>query len=320
MPISPLCNSFALLDTSSEEVERFTMNLKSDCAAGVDGITTRVLKMAKTTLVPFLVCIFNSCFKKAIFPDVLKKSIVVPIYKGGGERKSIDNYRPILLLPVISKILEKIINTRLMNYLESNHLISNSQFGFRTGRSAEDAVHELTDFLIRKINVKTKCLTIFMDLRKAFDTVSFSHLQNKLEHLGIRGEQLIFLCDYLHNRTQKVKIGGNMSEEIRIECGVPQGSILGPSLFLCYINEVCELKIDNCKIISYADDTTPTFYEDTWVEVYKTAQKGFDKVCQWLAANSLSLNTTKTKYITFSSRNNLKDTVRNLNIFAHNSA
>ena len=290
-------DSFALMMASQEEVENIILNLKT-CAEGGDGISSITLKKLKDFLVPPLTHLFNRCLEEGVFPTALKKSIVIPIHKCG-KRDCITNYRPISLLPSLSKILEKIINKRLINYLENKNLLSESQFGFRTGRSTDDAVHIFTDFVIRQLDNKKKCLTIFLDLAKAFDTVSFPILLQKLETLGIRGNQLRLFRNYISDRTQSVKVGGVFSKENMINFGVPQGSIIGPTLFLCYINELTNLKIANCKILSYADDTTLTFYGDSWEEVYNYAQSGFNVVCSWLAANSLTLNASKTKFLPF---------------------
>lgn len=131
---------------------------------------------------------------------------------------------------------------------------------FRQGRSTDDAVHFCTDFVAQKLDSEYKCLTIFLDLKKALDTVSLSKLRSKLETLGIRDAQLSLFTSFLTSRKQQVRIGDNLSEERSLDVGVPQGSVLGFSLFLCYINDFCQMKLQHCNIISYAGDTTLTFY------------------------------------------------------------
>lgn len=294
----PLSDSFVLMETTREEVESTIMSLKSDSAVGWDGISAHTLKAIKEVVAPVLTVLINKSLNHGVFPGALKKSIVVPVYKSGN-RDCITNYRPISLLTATSKVFEKIMNKRINNFLEAKNLLSESQFGFRAGRSAEDAIHSFTDFVIQKIDNKKKCITIFLDLAKAFDTVSFPILIDKLEALGIRGTQLSLIRSYLEDRTQRVRIDSVLSQDANVYYGVPQGSIVGPTLFLCYINELCQMKLRNCKIISYADDTTLTFYHDTWEGVFDCAQEGFNIVRNWLAANYLTLNTEKTKYIAF---------------------
>lgn len=260
--------------------------------------------------------ICNICLSTGVFPTDLKKSLIHPIHKSGS-RDCVNNYRPISILPALSKILEKVINKQLINYLESKKLLSENQYGFRSGRSTNDAVHQLTDTIVTKLDEKRKVLTIFLDLAKAFDTVSAPLLLKKLEHLGIRGTQLRLFHSYLSGRMQRVVVDEWLSDNCEINIGIPQGSILGPTLFLVFINDLCQLNLDNCKIITFADDTALLFYGDTWEEVYRSAQIGFAKVISWLNNNFLTLNTDKTKYITFSLTNNYYIHNSSLNITAH---
>lgn len=292
-------NSFVLLEVTEDEIESHILDLKTDCAVGYDGLSAKMIKLVKDTIVPPLTHIFNSCLKSGIFPNALKKSIICPIHKAG-DRGIINNYRPISILPTLSKILERIINNRLVKFIAHNNLLSKNQFGFRSGKSSEDALLTYTNTIAKGLDEGKKCLTIFLDLAKAFDTVSIPLLLGKLESMGIRGKQLDLFESYLSNRTHRVKIDELTSDDLPMLYGVPQGSILGPTLFLCYINDLCDLNIQQCNIVSYADDTTLTFTADTWTEVFSRAQNGFNIVSHWLAANCLTLNSDKTKYVTFS--------------------
>lgn len=291
-------NSFFLGDTDEREVEQIIMGLRTTCAMGVDQISNKILKDFKDFLVPPITFIFNQCLQLGIFPRDLKVSKVLPIHKGG-DRDRVNNYRPISILPSLSKILEKIINKRLVNYLEKNNVLSKNQFGFRQNKSTDDAVLSLTEFVATKLDNSKKCISIFIDLAKAFDTVSVPLLMNKLEKIGIRGAQLELFKDYLSERHQCVSIGEHTSALLPILYGVPQGSILGPTLFLIYINNLLSM---NMKLISYADDTALLFSADSWEEAFTEAQRGFNAVGSWLRRNLLSLNVEKTKYMTFSIR------------------
>lgn len=294
--------SFVLLDTDEGEVERLILNLKSVCSVGWDSIPNYLLKENRQLLVPVLTYIFNRCLQEGTFPKVLKKSVIIPIYKNG-HKNNVTNYRPISILPSLSKILERIINSRIIKYLEANDLLSENQFGFRTGKSTSDAVHELVDHLVRNIDAGKKTVGIFVDLAKAFDTVSIPLLLNKLDRLGIRGNQLKLIEDYLSNRYQCTRIDDIISDDLPVSYGVPQGSVLGPTLFLIYLNDLCDLKLEGGKIISYADDTALIFSANKWEDVYGMAQAGFNTVCHWFKRNMLTLNAEKTVYIPFSIRN-----------------
>lgn len=314
LPAQP--NSFVLLDTDENEVERILMSLKSDSSPGWDDISTRFLKHVKSEVIPIITHLANICFKKGIFPDHLKKSTITPIYKGG-DREEMSNYRPISILPAISKIIEKLLNVRILKYLNKFNLLSPNQFGFRQSKSCEDAVTFLTSSVINKLDKGQKCLTIFLDLMKAFDTVSIPDLLYKLESFGIRGTPLDLFKDYLSNRKQRVKLSQYTSDDMNISYGVPQGSVLGPTLFLVYINDLCNLKIKNAQIISYADDTAITFTGTTWHETKESAELGMIQIVDWLNNNLLTLNTLKTKYICFSISNHTQP-LEDYHIRVHN--
>lgn len=300
-------NSFVLLETDEVEVMSIIDSLKTSNTVGWDNISTRTIKDNKNHFVKPLTYICNLAFETGIFPDAFKKSIILPIHKSG-DKKLQSNYRPISILPNLSKVLEKILNKRLIIFLEKYGLLSDRQYGFRVGKSTAQAVTELNDYVVRALYDGRKCLAIFLDLAKAFDTVSISLLLEKLEHLGIRDKQLQLLKSYLTNRMQSVKIGKHISTELPVNYGVPQGSILGPTLFLVYFNDICNLQIDNGKLIAFADDTVLLLSAKTWKDVFSVAQTNFNTITLALQNNLLSLNATKTNVVTFSLRNkNLPD-------------
>lgn len=312
-------NSLVLTETDEEEVNTVINGLKNECSVGWDGISNKIIKLCKPFLVPILTYIINLCFTRGIFPTALKKSVVVPIYKDG-DRDCVGNYRPISLLPAFSKILEKIINNRLVNYLEKYNIFSKNQHGFRKGKSTTDAVQDLNEFLTQNLDAGQKCLGIFLDLAKAFDTVSVSILINKLQDIGVRGVQLQIFESYLSGRSQQVKIGTYLSDAMPITHGVPQGSILGPTLFLIYINDICLTELTHGKLVAYADDTALVFAADSWREVFEAAQNGLNDITAMLNNNDLSLNTNKTKYICFSIRNTISSQNLKSNLIIHKCA
>lgn len=308
-------NSIGLLTTDEEEVLGIIRALKNDCAVGFDGVSTKVIKESAVILTPIITYICNLCMSNGAFPQIFKTSLITPIHKGGN-RDCAENYRPISILPAISKILEKLINKRLTAYLEKYNILAPTQFGFRSGRSTEHAVSELTNYIVDKLDNKTKVIGVFLDLAKAFDTVSVPILVRKLELIGIRGNTLNLFKDYLSGRNQKTKVNDVVSEAEDIGFGVPQGSVLGPSLFLVYVNELCNLKLKQGKIFSYADDTALIFVGKTWAEVQTYAEQGLHRVTEWLRENLLSLNVDKTKFIAFS---NTRRKLPSLTITAHSN-
>lgn len=291
-------SSFVLYETDLQEVDSILVGLDSKSSPGWDEIPTKFLKLARDLVVPLISRLANLCFKKGIFPTALKKSVVTPVHKGG-DADDVSNYRPISVLPCISKIIEKLLNCRLIAYLNKNNILSNSQFGFRKGRSTQDAVLELTSEIINKVDKGDKCLAVFLDLKKAFDTVSVPILLRRLETIGIRGVALSIFESYLKDRKQQVKINDLLSHEESVVYGVPQGSVLGPTLFLLYINELCNIRVSAGRIISYADDTAIVFFGVSWATVKNAAETGLAEIASWLNANLLTLNVLKTNFICF---------------------
>lgn len=308
--------SFAFLATDPLEVYKILMSLKSNSAPGWDNVSTRFLKLANELVVPVISHLANLCFEHGIFPAALKKAIITPVYKNG-DKSEVSNYRPISVLTAISKVLEKLVNNRLINYLSKIDFLSKSQYGFRRNHSTQDAVSALTSHIVENVDRGQKCIAVFLDIKKAFDTVSVPILIKRLEDIGIRGVALSLFSDYLNGRTQQVKIGQYISSESSVAYGVPQGSVLGPTLFLIYINSLCNMNINAGRVFSYADDTSIVFVGNTWESVRRAAETGLAEVASWLKANLLTLNTEKSNFIAFTNYNSTQPG-NSFKIYIHN--
>ena len=212
-----------------------------------------------------------------------------------------SNYRPIAILPVFSKILEKIIYHRLYDFLQNKNILTDNQFGFRKKYSTSLAIFNLTESVLKEMEKGNFCIGLFMDLSKAFDTIDHHILLNKLEYYGVRGIARQWFSSYLHQRTQYVMVNGVKSSIQCNNCGVPQGSVLGPLLFLIYINDIVNSS-NLFRFSLFADDTVATLSGKNLQTLVSSVNKEISNVSLWFKANKLSLNHSKTNYIIFRTR------------------
>ena len=259
-----------------------------------------IYKYLANLLAPTISSLYNSTLLDGIFPSCLKLGKVTPIFKKDN-KKEVANYRPIATQPILSKIFEKLTYNRIMSFIDKYCLFYKGQFGFRKGINTSDALTEYLDVINDTLNEGEYIVTVFLDFQKAFDTVQHDILLDKLHHLGFRGNIHSWFASYLSGRSQYVCISDVESSIEHISVGVPQGSTLGPLLFLLYINDMhrCSKLL---KLIHFADDTT-AFHREPDVDLIKRDIEGeLVSVAQWLMANRLSFNVNKSTCMVTSNR------------------
>lgn len=291
----------AVYETDQLEIINIVHQLKISTSKGNDGILPKIINDTINELAAPLSAIFNLSLNKGVFPDQLKIARVVPIYKND-DRTSVNNYRPISVLPFFSKIIERLMYNRTLDFLNKNEILAKNQYGFRENHSTSMALIKLIDQITEELNNKQFSIGIFIDLSKAFDTIDHSILIQKLQRYGIRGIALDWFKSYLQNRQQYVSIGDKNSSLRPVFCGVPQGSIMGPLLFIVYINDITNVsKLAN--LIMFADDTN-LFYSHNNLDILcDDINNDLLLISSWFKLNKLSLNIKKTNFMIFRSKN-----------------
>ena len=273
-------------------------SFKPKTSTGNDNISMMVLKFFSKEIATPLSTLFNKSFSEGTFPNGMKTSKVVPIYKAK-DQQQFTNYRPISLLPSISKVLEKAVHKRLYSFLLRNNVLHNNQFGFRPKHSTEIAIAELVSDILLAFERNESTIATFLDLSKAFDTIDHKILTDKLEHYGVRGITGEWFKSYLDDRQQFVQYRGVSSKTKYVSCGVPQGSVLGPLLFIIYINDLPS-NITQANTIMYADDTTLYLSGTNNKQLHSIMNTQLDIISDWFKSNKLSVNASKSNFITFS--------------------
>ena len=294
-----IADSVLFNPTSFDEVFKIIHKFKNKSSTGLDNTSPKVFKHFPDKVINCYVHIFNLSITQGKFIECFKTAKVVPVYKSKNKHE-MSNFRPISLLPVASKILEKIIHVRLYSFLSRNVFFLKNQFGFRANHSTDLAASLLINQICDALNNKQKVMSVFLDMSKAFDCVDHNILLQKMLTYGVRGNAFSWFKSYLSERHQRVEFNGTLSENTcKVECGVPQGSILGPLLYLIYINDINQC-LTHCHVTLYADDTTLIVTAKTYEDLYRFVNEDLSALSKWLCLNKLTMNIKKTKYITYS--------------------
>ena len=309
---NPIEQSINLRATNPFEIKTMLEHIDPKKSTGSDDMPAKFLTISASVIAEPSSRLFNLSITSGQYPDSLKIAKVLPIFKKG-EHTDMNNYRPISILTHINKIFEQLICKQMKSFLTKHNVYYDYQYGFREKHSTEHALIEITDSIKCALDSKQLVCGIFVDLKKAFDTVNHKILLEKLNKVGIRGTDNNLISNYLTNRYQYVQIDNTRSRLLPINYGVPQGSVLGPLLFTLYINDLANCTTKG-KIRIFADDTAVYFECKNIKEMMHTSTEIMKRLDDWFAANLLTLNTDKSYFCIFRTTNNhMLDTQRKLN-------
>ena len=295
------CRSIYLNPVCIEEIKKIILELKNKKSVGDDCVSVKMIKESIDILSPILCTICNKMFESGNYPESLKLAKIVAIYKGNDCTEP-SNYRPIALLSNLNKIFEKVIYSRLSSFFEQEKFFYKKQYGFRAGYSTEKAAIELIDQISSNINKNKVCGLLFIDLKKAFDSLRLETILDKASKAGIRGKAFDLIESYLKGRSQYTNVGESRSTSEKVCYGVPQGSLLGPLLFLIAINDFANVEM-KCTKYLYADDTVLVYTGFNEIDIYNQLLKDISMLEKYMTGNGLFINVSKTKLMFIGSHN-----------------
>lgn len=310
----PINKSMLFKNPTVRNVSTIIKNLNVNKSAGADGIRCVDVKVVSDKISKAIAKLIKTSIQVGEYPQELKSGIVRPVYKNGSH-SNYENYRPVTILPVIDKVVEKYVCQQIQNFYIENDVISGSQYGFQPNKSTSILLSKFTDEINHHLNDKKHVILLFIDFSKAFDTLRHDTLINKLDNAGVRGPILNWCKDYLRNRTCRVKISNEHSDVAVVTTGTAQGSVLGPLHYLTYVNDM-ENFIKNCSVYQYADDTCLVAADKDLSKAEQSIQNDFDNLCKWSHDAGLVINAGKTKTIHVRS-NHLLNSNEPVTIVAH---
>ena len=285
------------------EVWRVIKEINISKSSGLANISSFIVKELFKALLTQVTHMFNLSISKSVFPTAWKSALVIPIPKSG-DLTQVKNVRPISLLPLPGKILEKLIHKQLSDFLEGNSLLIDDQHGFRKNHSTIHSVAQVANYVNTKMDTKLCTLATYIDFRKAFDCVQHPILIDKLSSLNFDDSVILWVASYLANREQKVMANGVYSSALPVTQGVPQGSVLGPLFYIIYANDLSEI-VKNCEKALYADDTVLFTANNSFEKSISNMQKYLDALSTWCDENGIRANTDKSKVMVFGSTTGL---------------
>ena len=290
-------SSFAFNLVTPEEVRSEISCIPKNKSHGLYSCPTPLLKCSSNVISGILADILNISISTGVYPSKLKMAKIIPIFKQDDDTDA-NNYRPISLLSNFNRIFEKIVFKRMESFIEQKNLLTPSQYGFRKAHSTQHAILDIVNAIQTNMDNRVFSCGIFIDLKKAFDTVDHKILLHKLDHYGFRGHINIWLSSYLQGRSQTTQFGPHISKRLDSTCGVPQGSVLGPLLFLLYINDIQESS-DKFSFYLFADDTNILYSDKNLKSLELSVNQELNNVYDWLTANKLTLNIKKSNFVIF---------------------
>ena len=282
---------------SPSEVKLEILSMPSNKSYGFYSCPTFLLKIACDNISDVIATIYNKSFALGLYPSKLKMAKVIPIFKADDDTDP-NNYRPISLLSSFNQIFERLLYNRMKEFIDKNNILCTSQYGFRQGHSTEHAILDIVNAIQSNMDKGAFSCGVFIDLKKAFDTVDHRILLHKLKFYGFRGFINAWFASYLNEWSQVTVVGCHSSDKSQITCGVPQGSVLGPLLFLLYINDICYCS-QKLNFYLFADDTNILFSHRDLKLLEKIMNDELSNVYRWLVANKLTLNLKKSNFVIF---------------------